>query len=644
MRITNQLIYNNFNTDYSRDSNLMHKLTSQISSGHKIQNSFDNTSVYIDSSRLEYEKTSLTQIKNSSQSAQTFANNSDTILNEFTNSLIKFKTKLIQAANGTHNTTSLNAIADNLEAIKSNLMDLSNSSINGKFLFSGTAFSTKPIDSNGNYRGNAQEIKATTGAQSSLPYNIDGESLFLGSDNDYKKILSTNVKMYSDDKHQNILKSSDKIENLMKFNGGGTSASTDAYFYIQAKNSDGSSFKKKIDINVNDTVQTLLNKIKSSFTPSSDVNATLNNYGQIEITDEINGNKSLDFSMVGSYDDASSVDNLTNPVSFVNSGYIQSAGTSEAVSFDRNYFSVNGNKLSSNVSQIDKKTNDFATASTKLVDAAGVSSLYEKTLNLKYDDINGISKTATINLKSTTKGGSKFTINGKSYNIYGVNTNPSDANNMTYQQLNDVVGMIISDNLPATNDKAGYDNAVANSKNSINVSLDNKGEMQIQDKSNPSTKIKFSMYDSKSGDFNPPATGNSLSFVSNNAIAVDKPSIDFFKDMDQMISAVREGKFSMDSTSGDKRNIGMENSIKRVSHLLDHVLKLHSKIGSFSNALNSTYQRSDILSLQVTTLQSQVSDVDMGAALAKYNQISVGFQALLSTIAKVNSISLLKYI
>ncbi len=643
MRITNQLIYNNFNTDYSRDSNLMHKLTSQISSGHKIQNSFDDTSVYIDSSRLEYEKTSLAQIKSSSQSAQTFANNSDTVLNEFTNSLIKFKTKLIQAANGTHNTTSLNAIADNLEAIKSNLMDLSNSSINGKFLFSGTAFSTKPIDSNGNYQGNAQEIKATTGAQSSLPYNIDGESLFLGSDNDYKKMLSTNVKMYSDNNQQNILKSSDKIENLMKFNGGGTSASTDAYFYIQAKNSDGSSFKKKIDVNVNDTIQTLLDNIKSSFTPSSDVNVTLNNYGQIEITDKINGNKSLDFSMVGSYDNVSSIDNLTNTVSFVNSGYIQSAGTSEAVSFDRNYFSVNGNKLSSNVPQIDKTINDFATAKTKLVDAAGVSSLDGKTLNLKYDDINGVSKSATIDLKSTTNGGSTFTANGNTYNIYGVNTNPSDANNMTYQQLNDVVGMIISDNLPATNDKVGYDNAVTNSKKSINVSLDNKGEMQIQDKSNPSTKIQFSMYDSTSSDFSS-TTGNSLSFMSNNAIAIDKPSIDFFKDMDQMISAVREGKFSMDSTSGDKRNLGMENSIKRVSHLLDHVLKLHSKIGSFSNALNSTYQRSDILSLQVTTLQSQVSDVDMGAALAKYNQISVGFQALLSTIAKVNSISLLKYI
>ncbi len=641
MRITNQLLYDNFRRDYNRDSEQMNKLTSQISSGHKIQNSFDDSSIYIDSSRLEDEKTSLAQIKSSSQSAQTFANNSDTVLNEFTDSLIKFKTKLIQAANGTQDTTSLNAIANDLEATKSNLMDLSNSSINGKFLFSGTAFSTKPIDANGNYQGNGKTISATTGAASSLPYNIDGQSLFLGTDSDYKKILSTNVKMYSDSNQQNILKSSDKIEDLMKYNGGGTSSSTDAFFYIQAKNSDGSSFKKKININVNDTVQTLIDNIKNSFSPPDSVNVVLNKYGQIEVTDKTNGNKSLDFSMIGSYDDKNDVDNLTNVVSFVDSGFDKSPdANSEAVSFDRNYFNVDGDKITSNVSQIDKTTNDFATAKTKLVNGSGATSLDGKTLDLKLDDINGTTQNnVQINLSSS---GSTFSVNGTNYNIYDANGNVTKADDMTYQQLNDVVSMIVSDNLPATNDKSGYDNAVTNSKGSVDVSMDNRGRMQIQDKLNGTTKIKFSMYDNNSGDFSS-TTGDSFSFMSNNAIAVDKPSVNFFKDMDQMIDAVREGKFSMDSTSGDKRNLGMENSIRRVDHILDHVSKLHSKIGSLSNAFENTSQRSDILSLQVTTLQSQVADADMGEALAKYNQINVGFQALLSTISKVNSISLLNY-
>ncbi len=669
MRITNQLQFANFDRDYKRDSKLLSKYTAQISSGHKIQNSYDDSSVYIDSSRLEYEKTSLSQVKSSSQSAQTFADNSDTILNEFNSSLTQFKTKLIQAANGSHDNTSLNAIANDLDAIKTNLMDLANSSINGKFLFSGTAFSVKPIDSNGNYKGNDKSITATTGAESTLAYNIDGKSLFLGSDGDYKKILSTNIKLYNDD-NQTPIKSSDTIKSLFENNGnnnGSIGSQTDSYFYIQGKNSDGSSFKKKININVNDTVDTLLDNIKNSFNPPESVSVTLNDFGQIEITDKNDGSKLMDFSMIGAIDkdggsdaDVNDIDDLynndsgltltppeahNNIISFVQSGYIESPDASnEAVSFDRNYFSIDGNKLTSNIPQIDKNTNEFATAKTRLVDASGLSSLDGVTLDLKLDQIDGTAQNSVqIDLKSSGSGGSTFTIGGNTYNIYDADGSVVDADNMTYQQLNDVVAMIVSNNLPATNDKSGYDTAVQDSKGSVDVSLDYRGRMQITDKQNASTKIKFSIYDSSSDNFGS-TTGNALSFMSNNAIDIDKPSVDFFKDLDDMIAAVREGKLSPDGTYGDKRNLGIENSIRRIDHVRDHVSKLHTKIGSLSNALNSAYQRSDMLELHVTTLQSQIADTDIGEVLAKYNQINVGFQALLSTIAKTNSISLLNYL
>ncbi len=656
MRITNQLLYSNFSRDYKRDSLLLNKLTTQISSGHKIQNSFDNSSIYIDSSRLEYEKTSLSQIKKSSKSAQEFANNSDTVLNEFNDRLVQFKTKLIQAANASHDETSLNAIADDLQAIKENLKNLANSSINGKFLFSGTAFSIKPIDSEGNYHGNANEVKATTGADVSLEYNIDGKSLFLGNDSDYKKILSTNVKMYSDKDNKTILKDNDTVKSLVENNGDNTGdigSQGKAYFYLQGKNSDGTSFKNKINISVNDTISTLLDRIKNSFSPNNSVKVALNNYGQIEITDKNNGQKSLDFSMVGAVDkdggndaDVSDIDDLTagtnvNIISFVKSGYTNNDdAANEEVSFDRNYFSLNDNKLIGNVSQIDKYTNTYATDKTKLVDTAGISSLDNKTLSLKFTDINNNTKSAKITLSNS---GSTFSINGNTYNIYDAKGNVTNADDMTFQQLNDVVGMIMSDKLPLTNDKTGYNNAVTNAKNYVNVSLDYRGRMNIKDKTNDSSQIKFSMYDQDNDKFNS-TTGNTLSFMSNNAISVDEPSVDMFKDIDKMIEAVREGKFSADGSFGDKRNPGIENAIRRIDHIRDHIAKMHTKIGSLSNALNGAYQRSDMLQVQVTTLQSDVADVDLGETLAKYNQVSISFKALLSTISKVNSISLLNYL
>ncbi len=669
MRVTNQLIYSNFKRDYERSSNLMYDLNNQISSGHKIQNSFDDSSVYIDSSRLEYEKTSLSQVKDSSKSAQTFANNSDTALNEFNDKLIDFKTKLIQAANETHDETSLNAIADDLEAIKENLKDIANTSINGKFLFSGTAFGTKPIDDNGNYQGNGNDIKATTGTDVSLTYNIDGESLFLGSDADYNKILSSNVRMYSDD-NQTFLKSTDSIKDIVENNGddaGDIGSQTNAYFYLQAKNSDGSSIKKKIQMSVDDSVENLLNNIKESFSPQENVDVALNDLGQIVITDKNNGSKSIDFSLIGAVDkdgggdaNVTDIDDLAagsnvNILSFTKSNYTQTSdAASEALSFDRNYFKVDGDKLTSNISQVDKTTNAYATNSTKLVNASGLETLNGTSLTMKLTNVYGVTKDVTLNFNAASSdgtSGSTFTIDGNTYNIYNAKIDPNDdsvyvadGDEMTYKQLNDVISMVVSDQLPATtNSKSDYDTAISNANNVVETSLDYKGRMQIVDKLNATTKVEFSMYDSSSDDFGS-TTGNSLSFMSNDFVTIDEPSVDIFKDLDDMITAVRNGTFNMDANSQDPRNLGIENSIRRVEHLRDHVSKLHTKIGSLSNALDGAYKRSDMLELQVTTLQSDVADADVGEALAKYNQVSVSFQALLSTISKVNQISLLNYL
>ena len=655
MRITNQLRYDNFSNDYKRSSELLNKLNEQISSGHKIQNSFDDSSIYIDSLRLEYEKNSFAQIKKSSQSAQEFASNSDTVLNEFSDKLIQFKTKLIQAANASNSTTNFGALANDLEAIKENLKDLANSSINGKFLFSGTAFSTKPIDSVGNYLGNDKEISATTGADVSLVYNIDGYSLFLGKDSDYNKIISTNVKMYSDN-NLKLLKDKDSIKKLVEYNGnnpGDIGSQTKAYFYIQGKNSDGTSFKNKIELSVDDSVDNLLNEIKNSFTPNDGVNVVLNDYGQIEITDKNKGSKLLDFSIIGAVDkdggsdaDVTDIDDLANGsnvniISFVKSGYNNSVdAANEEVSFDRNYFSKKGNSILGNISQIDKNTNDYATAKTLLVDASGVSSLDNTAFTIKYTDINGNAKSAQIDLSNS---GSTFSVNGNSYHIYDAQGNATNADDMTFQQLNDVISMIVSDNLPATDSKSDYDSAIKNAKNSVSISLDYRGRLHIEDKLNKSSKIEFSMYDSKNDDFSS-SVGNTLSFMSNNAVTVEDPNVDIFKDLDAIIKGVREGRLSMDGDSGDKRNIGIENAIRRVEHIRDHVAKMHTKIGSLSNALDGAYQRSDMLQLQVTTLQSDIADTDMGETLAKYNQVSISLQAMLSTIAKINKISLLDYL
>nr|MBP9612687.1 flagellin [Sulfurospirillum sp.] len=187
-----------------------------------------------------------------------------------------------------------------------------------------------------------------------------------------------------------------------------------------------------------------------------------------------------------------------------------------------------------------------------------------------------------------------------------------------------------------------YNYALNSAKNNVDVTLDNKGQLQIIDKKASQTKIEFTMYDKSATDFT--GIGSvALSFMANDAIAISNPSIDLFKDLDAMIKAVRTGTTRMDADSEDPRNIGMQNALSQLDHILDHVTKEHTKIGAYSNALGDANERAEYLSLNVKTVRSSVIDVDTAEAYLQFNQISNSYQAMLSTIAKINSMSLLNY-
>ncbi|EHA2140313.1 hypothetical protein JKH58_000772, partial [Campylobacter coli] len=63
MRITNKLNFtNSISTSMGAQSSL-YQISQQLSSGIKIQNSYEDASVYIDNTRLEYELKTLEQVK-----------------------------------------------------------------------------------------------------------------------------------------------------------------------------------------------------------------------------------------------------------------------------------------------------------------------------------------------------------------------------------------------------------------------------------------------------------------------------------------------------------------------------------------------------------------------------------------------------
>ena len=824
--------------------------------------------------RLNNEIETLQQSSDSSSKAKTFADNTDTALTSFSEKLDQFKVKLNQATTASNSPTSLQALANDMQGIRDYLVNLANTSINGQFLFSGSALSQKPVNSDGTYNGNAESLTAMVGSGVELPYNISGQSLFLGKDTDYNRAVSTNVTMYNQSKlnpatmtvDPNVtptkvfLKDTDTIRDLV---GDKNSVATDdpkAVFYLSGKKSDGKTFSNVIEMDTSSKVSDLLQSIGNAYGNTATnkvVDVSLNARGQIEVKDLKSGSQLLDMNIFGAIDrtalsgetgnakqlinsdnlmlypkvdiigfnksnydsslsspdltmrstptstagqfslgfptDPNNIPNITATTSLVglfpsdvdhldfggttlaisgktvqdlmtaidtqyyggvptatlNNGKIEVPSStitivpknasnalahgyslSDAMNYARRGFEKDGNTLTGNVSQVVKSTSDFATANTKLVDVAGVDSLNGKQMVLNYTDKNGNKRTGTLNLDTTNTtfsidldGDGNTTDPNETFSIYNGSGDPlnlnTTADNMTYQQLNDLISMATSGTLPkqgvsttaqtainnaiafgvagnaanlaaqtalaktgvstetasyiqkaidagiikgnlalpaaqraqATIDYnnaignanlAEYNYAVSTAKNSVEVNLDYQGKMIIKDKTASESKIDFTMYDASATDF----TGigsTALTFMANNSVTISNPSIDMFKQLDEMIAAVRSGNFRIDSTSDDPRNIGMQNAITQLDHIADHVTKAQTRIGALTNALSDANIRSEMLSVNVKTVQNSVIGVDTAEAYLELQSLQTSYQAMLSTIASINKMSLLDY-
>ncbi len=253
-----------------------------------------------------------------------------------------------------------------------------------------------------------------------------------------------------------------------------------------------------------------------------------------------------------------------------------------SVEYDRVGFSRSGGTLSSNVSQIVRSTNEYATMETKLSEVAGVS-LDGHTYNFEVKDVNGVAISGRIEFRNT---GSVMIINSPAQmngqNIAGIeipilqaNGNPpqvggnaTPANDVTYQQLADTLGMVM--NLSNSNpgdlaavfnaganfnnpaEKVAYETMLSQAKNNVWIGLDVNGQLQLKDLNRIPTRMEFMLYDDESSNFRLDANGRvdtnttnhpALTFQANNAVIGEDPHVNFFQQIDKIIQALEDGTY-----------------------------------------------------------------------------------------------------
>jgi len=819
MRVTQSAYYKNMSFDKDGINQELLRVNKQIASGKQIQYGYDDSAIFADTMRLDNELTALTQVKKTSENARLFSLNSDDTMTQMTKNLEQFKVKLIQSASDIQSDSSREALAKELETIKDNLINLSNTSVNGKYLFAGSALRVRPIDANGEYQGNDQSLNAFFGAGVKQSYNISGQELFLGDDNNRRRKVTTNVRMLNQTElHSDImvkgshvtannevyLKDTDTIREMVGDDDFNPDNNGDTYFYLQGRRSSGTSFKTTLTLNSDTNISDLLGQIGDAFgntNASKVVEVNLNPSGQIEVVDLSKGSSQIQFSMVASDTLVTDIDQLAQggietidfnvsqyepvktlskidsalnqynktelslnstfigndgnrattettlfnimgdgtldsiilsgtdstgaPVNVnfavdattnmkdyttaienafgpgitadVSSGKIEIADRSagalatkktsvsmsfegslggtpvkvfapnSSLTFDRNFFEKNGSTVTGNSSQIVRSDNKFATESTTIREIAGITTIASATktsvMKLEGEDINGKAYDVSINLN---KFGSSFTVNGTQYDILDANGQATPADNITYKQIFDITSMVVSDNtgslvasglpaapaipvapIPAADPAAvlAYKDAIALSEKSVDVKFNNASQIVVRDKTTAITKIQMAMYDSTTSSF--PAGGSEgsvLTFNTNDAITITDAKTSVFADLNRMIESARLGRIRADGAAGDPRALGVQNSLSLIDDVLTHFENKHTKNGSQTNSLQNSIERHEVLMVNTQSIRSEVLDTDVADAAIRIKQLDLNYQALLSTVSRVNSLSLVNYL
>ena len=778
MRITNQLQNRQNLLNYQNSAVKNYDSIEKLSAKMKITRPYEDVGIYVDATRLDYEATTLEQIKEATTKASEFAKNTDQTLNDFADTLDSFKVKLIQAANsGEHSTTSRVAIANDLKAMRDQLVSISNTAINGQYLFSGTAVDTKPISADGTYNGNGNNIEVLAGSNLTVPFNIPGEGLFLGRDNDYAKQVTTNITLINKHEELNPQNANEEYmrltDEIYKFIGtdywtgakitadGKMNYTTDftrdevaalppTVFFMQGQRPSGESFSTKFELSAGAKVSDLLEQMGRAM-GNTDTNkvveVSINKDAQIQMTNLQNGNEMMSFSLFGltaqtgtaaqeqvlwktdqikAATDQSKLEEavqagLVHLTSFIGSDYINvDRAASSAMDYDKLNFATKGATVQNNTSQIVRKDNSFATNSTRLSEVAGLSSgqigavgaagagavtSLANADNLILDvtakngnrykatiDFNGTQVTdpvtkvvttyPTITIQQQPIQQGKADYIGNFFKTYwneqiDPNANPPrqigneakmvETDDLSFKEINDMLTILASGDLDKMNGRgekidgtatqnelneayAAFEETFLQASVSVESTMNHRGLVTVKDKTTSVTGIKIAMYQDHGDKDYPDAVGTEntksasvLSFNKNDAVIIDRPSIDLFADLDDMIEAVFNGDFYGNANGVNPRTSGVQGAIKRLDHIMDHVNKIHAIAGTNSRHITDTNERATTLYLNVAEVKSTVIDADYGELAMQFQNNLLAYQAMLQATSKINQISLLNY-
>ncbi len=341
--------------------------------------------------------------------------------------------------------------------------------------------------------------------------------------------------------------------------------------------------------------------------------------------------------------------------------------------YDRTYFENKGSKVISNVSQVLADGKGYASENSRLSEVVGAS-IQGQTYIMKLNDINGIPVEARVvfdpngaylSLPNQKEGRKPYVIPlfNPTDDPPGISiTKPDD---VTYRQLMDAMNIALnySNQEPdsylkvqptskgvnqATKD--AYIDLLSSAKGMIDVNLTADARIEIKDKIRSISRMKMMFYDSETTDFSESKiqkNTNTLRLNANDALIIDTPEVNFFKEIDEIIESVRRGIYragAKDHYGDDLRKKGIQNGIAAFDHLSDHIERIIALNGSHGKSFENTIRRNEVLRTQIEGLKGENIGTDIADTYNKFSNLTNNLNAVMNSTSRINQMSLVNYL
>jgi flagellar hook-associated protein 3 FlgL len=177
VRFTNDILSRQTLFDLQGITDKLSKTQQQLSSGKRITAAEDDPYGSGRAVSLRNTLADIQQYQVNINDASAWAQQTDSSLGNVTDLLQRARELTVQAANGTQNQASLNAISSEMTQIKASLLAEANSTYNGRYIFSGTATNVAPYPSNA-YAGTALPVQRLIAPGEIVKVNQDGPAAF----------------------------------------------------------------------------------------------------------------------------------------------------------------------------------------------------------------------------------------------------------------------------------------------------------------------------------------------------------------------------------------------------------------------------------------------------------------------------------